>query len=377
MKLGVDLSILEDVKKNNVIFKYNNKIIEPFHFFSTHSGIKMVRLRLWNDPFDENHSPYGGGTNDLDTLLKLAVAAKKDGMSILLDFHYSDFWVDPSRQKLPKSWEGLSYKEVLFALEKYTRDVLIKLKENEIDVAAIQVGNEITHGMVWPFGDIEKEYSDEHGGGFKGLASLLNAGYKACKEIYPQARRICHLEHGGSFDMQDWYFSNLLKYDVDFDVIGESYYPYWHGPLTDFEHNVTNLKNKYHKDIWLVEMGYEFADSLVEGHHSEYQDDGSDEFKVGNINGKIPFPLTKEGQAQYIAKILEICYKSGVEMVFYWEPCWIGKEGWAKEAGQIYCGLKPTKADNDWENETLFDFNGNANPAVEIFNQNYVDKTFK
>ena len=95
----------------------------------------------------------------------------------------------------------------------------------------------------------------------------------------------------------------------------------------------------------------------------------------GNINGRIPFLGNKEGQALYLKKFLEICKKNDVEMVFYWEPAWIlmPGNGWAKEAGQIYCGLEPTTAYNDWANETLFDFNGDANPAIDVFTQQYVD----
>ena len=107
MKLGVDLSIMDELEKLNPVYKYQGKEIEPFHFFASHSGISVVRIRLWNRPYDDNGNPYGGGTNDLDCFIRLAKKAQKEGMKVMLDFHYSDFWADPSRQLLPKDWKEL------------------------------------------------------------------------------------------------------------------------------------------------------------------------------------------------------------------------------------------------------------------------------
>ncbi len=371
MKLGVDLSIQDELNELNPKYYYHLKEVDPFHFFSHHSHISIVRIRLWYHPYDENGRPYGGGTNDINAFLRLAKKANKEGMQVLLDFHYSDFWVDPSRQTPPKAWANYNFEELKEALYKYTKHTLLVAKENDIDIGAIQVGNEISNGMLFPYGNV---WNNEIGG-FKNHSELLKAGFKACKEIYPNAKTICHLEHAGSFDMQDYYFEQLFNLGVDFDVMGESYYPYWHGGFPFFIDNISKLKAKYHKEIWVVEMGYEYAESLLPDHHFEYKDMEGDEFVVGNYNGRIPYPITKEGQVEYLKAFLKICKDLGVEMVFYWEPTWIliPGQGWAKEAGQIYSGLEPTVANNDWANETLFDFEGNANPAVEIFTQDYVD----
>ena len=376
MKLGVDLSIQDELNELHPKYYYKGQEVDPFSFFSNHSGIKAVRLRLWNHPFDKDGNKFGGGTNDINTFLRLAKKAKENGMSILLDFHYSDFWVDPSRQKLSQIWENLSFNEVKEALYTFTKDTLLLCKKNKLDIFAVQIGNEITNGMVYPFGPIWSEYTPENGGGFKGLAMLLKAGYKAVKEIYPNAKTICHLEHAGSNDMQDNFFTKIiLEEKVEFDVIGESYYPYWHGGFPYFVDNITKLKEKFHKEIYVVEMGYEYAESLLANHHFENKDLGGDEFTVGNINGRVPFPITQDGQADYLKYFLKTCKKLGISYVFYWEPSWILMEnnGWAKDAGQRYIGLEPTKAENDWANETLFDFNGNATKGADIFTQEYVD----
>ena len=375
MKLGVDLSILDELNQLHPSFKYQGQEVEPFSFFANHSHIDMVRLRLWHNPYDEEGNPYGGGTNDLACFLRLAEKAKENGMQVLLDFHYSDFWVDPSRQKLPKAWVNKTYQEVVDLVGEYTREVLIEAKKRDIPIGAVQIGNEITHGMLFPFGELSREFHEKEGGGFEGLATLLQAGCQAVKEIYPEAKRIIHVEHAASKDLQEWFFGNLLKYPVDFEVIGESYYPYWHGPFRDFKDNISNLTAKYGKEIWVMEMGYEYAESRVEGHHSEFNEKDDPDFAVGNINGKVPFPLTKEGQAGYLKTLLGICKELGIGRVFYWEPAWVllPNQGWALDAGQIYCGLTPTPGQNDWANETLFDFDGNANPGIDVFTQDYVD----
>ena len=375
MRLGVDLSIMDEQASNHPVFYYEGKPIEPFSFFAKHSGISLVRLRLWHDPFDEEGNPYGGGTNDLACFLRLAKKAQENGMGILLDFHYSDFWVDPSRQLLPKAWAKLSFSELVKAVYDYTKETLLRISSESIDLAAIQVGNEISNGMLHPFGDVWKTYSPEHGGGFEGHAMLLKAGLQACKEVFPNAKRLIHLEHSGSFDMQDTYFGEMVKHGVDFDAIGESYYPYWHGGFPCFEDNVTKLMAKYRKPIWVVEMGYEFMKSKIEGHHSGFDEGAEEDFIVGNINGRVPFEGSKRGQADYLKSFLGLCKRIGVEMVCYWEPCWTDMSvGWAKDAGQRYVGLVPTKASNDWANECLFDEENNANPAVDVFTQSFVDK---
>ena len=113
MKLGVDLSILDELLPLGAKYFYHGEAIEPFSFFANHSGVSMVRLRLWHNPYDENGSPYEGGTNDLNTFLRLAKKAESAGMSIMLDFHYSDFWVDPGRQRAPRAWEGKTFPEIV------------------------------------------------------------------------------------------------------------------------------------------------------------------------------------------------------------------------------------------------------------------------
>ncbi|MCR4562672.1 MAG: arabinogalactan endo-1,4-beta-galactosidase [Bacilli bacterium] len=377
MKLGLDLSVQDELDKLNPHYTYEGKEIEPFHFFAEHSKVSTIRIRLWHDPYDKEGHPYGGGTNDLDCFLRLAKRAQKEGMEVMIDFHYSDFYVDPSRQIPPKAWASLkNIDEIEEALYKYTKETLETIKANGIDLVAIQVGNEITHGLLRPWGDNELQYDEAKGGGWKGLGRLLKAGCKASKEVFPKAKTVIHLEHSGSWDMQNWYFSNLVEQKVEFDVIGESYYPYWHGPFSMFKDCITRLKEKFKKEIWVVELGYEYV-PLPEDHDFSVVTDAKEgDFIVGNLNGRIPFPQTPEGQAEYVGFMIKICKELGVEMLCYWEPTWIylPNNGWASDAGQIYCGLTPSAPANSWAIETFFNQKGEANPIVDVFTQDYVDK---
>ena len=377
MKLGVDLSSLEELKEIGAKYSYMGKEIEPLSFFSHHSHISTIRIRLWNDPYDEDGNPYGGGTNDLPTFINIAKKAMKEGMKVMLDFHYSDFYVDPARQTLPKAWKDISsLDELANVLYEYTYKTLKEIKDNGIDLESIQVGNEITHGMLWPFGEIRNEYDPIKGGGWKGLSILLKHAIKACKEIYPNSKIVIHLEHSGSFNEQDEYLSHIIAEGVEFDVIGESYYPFWHGPFPMFKDCISRIKEKYKKEIWVTELGYEYMSTGVEPDLTWVTDVKEDDFVVGNVNGRIPFPQTKEGQRDYIAMMLKICKELGIGMIFYWEPAWIYMpgNGWAKPAGERYCGLTPSEPVNTWVIETFFDLKGEANPSIDVFTQEYVDK---
>ena len=375
MKLGVDLSIQDELDQLKPHYTHHGQEIEPFHFFAEHGGMSLVRIRLWNDPHDGDGNPYGGGTNDLDCFLRLAKRAKKEGMDVMLDFHYSDFWADPSHQECPKMWRGLTrFDDVKKALYEFTKKTLITIRDNGIDLAAIQVGNEITHGMVFPFGEINREYNPETGGGFKGHCLLLKEGVKACREIFPNAKIILHIEHSGSYDMQEGYWDYVLEQGVDFDVMGESYYPYWHGNFGRFKDCVSRLIRKYGKEVWLVEFGYQYQEDK-NPNFAEVTDAEEGDFIVGNVNGRIPYVQTKEGQAEYVALLLKVCKEIGVGAVCCWEPTWIyiPGNGWAKDAGQIYLGFEPVPAGNSWAYYAFFDESGDANPVIDVFTQKYVD----
>ena len=364
MELGVDLSTYEHLAAFDPHYYYRGEEVEPLSFFHDHNGVTLLRLRVWLHPSSVEGIPYGAGNNDLACFLRLARLGMKKGYKILLNFHYSDFWVDPSKQTLPKAWRDYNFEQLVEAVYSYTKETLLTCRAYGIELHGIQIGNEITHGILWPFGALYNERVEGKGGGWHCLAELLKAGSKAAKEVYPEAKRVIHLEHSGSKDMQEEFFSHLVAEGLDFDVIGESYYPYWHGTFEELEENIVNLQRLFHKPVWIVEAGYAYSTEQKAGGGLEDTIDANFE-----ATHNLPFPLTKEGQKGYVERLIALSKKLGVEEIYYWEPCWLTRPhcGWAERAGQEYLGVHGDPDANEWATETLFDESGEANPALDSY----------
>lgn len=209
----------------------------------------MIRLRIWPDPYDASGAPYGGGNNDLQTTVELAQRAKSSGMEVLLDFQYSDFWADPAKQIKPKAWKSLTGKELEAAVYLHTRETLKYLKNRGIIPAMVQVGNEITNGFLWPDGHVKN---------LAAMAGLLQAGIYAVKEECPEARIVLHLDFGTDAELYERWFDAIEPFDIDYDIIGMSYYPHWNGGLNLLLDNMNRVSQKYGKDVMIAEtsIGY-------------------------------------------------------------------------------------------------------------------------
>ena len=183
MILGIDVSTyLEQQRLTHQKYYKNGKEVDPFALFKE-NGVSIIRGRIWNNPYDEEGNPYLGGTNDVDSFIELAKKLKGYGFHYIVDFHYSDFWADPSKQFLPKSWRNLSYEQLLIEVYNFTKESLLKIKANDIDVVMVQIGNEITHGVLWPFGKLLGE--KERSASFDRYAEILNSGIKASSGCHP------------------------------------------------------------------------------------------------------------------------------------------------------------------------------------------------
>lgn len=212
-------------------------------------GMNATRLRVWVDPKDGFSSP--------EDVLKMAKRSQALGMPVMVDFHYSDWWADPGKQNPPKEWLGMNLEQTEKALADHTRSTLQLLKDNGIDVKWVQVGNETTHGFLWPMGKFEENPEQ--------YASLTKAGVKAVREVYPEAQVIIHLDNGFDQKLYDTVFDSLKANGVEWDVIGMSVYPYWameggHEEseimtLVDSIANIRHLKKKYGTDVMIVETG--------------------------------------------------------------------------------------------------------------------------
>lgn len=212
-------------------------------------GMNATRLRVWVDPKDGFCSP--------EDVLKMAKRSQALGMPVMVDFHYSDWWADPGKQNPPKAWLGMNLEQSEKALADHTRSTLQLLKDNGIDVKWVQVGNETTHGFLWPMGKFEENPEQ--------YASLTKAGVKAVREVYPEAQVIIHLDNGFDQKLYDTVFDSLKANGVEWDVIGMSVYPYWAMEggqeeseimtLVDSIDNIRHLKKKYGTDVMIVETG--------------------------------------------------------------------------------------------------------------------------
>jgi beta-galactosidase len=241
--LGADISFLPELEARGIKFSDKGIQKDAVEILKDH-GINYIRLRIFNEPAnDSGYSPVKGFC-DLQHTLLMAKRIKNLGLNFLLDFHYSDTWADPGKQFKPAAWKELNFDELTKSLGNYTKDVMLALKQQNTLPDMVQVGNEINHGMVWPDGRINN---------LDNLSQLLKAGISAVKEIAPSTIIMLHIALGGQHDESVFFLDNMLQRGVQFDVIGESYYPKWHGTLDDLKNNLTLLANKYQQDIIVVE----------------------------------------------------------------------------------------------------------------------------
>ena len=244
--LGADISFLPQLEARGMKFSDNGVEKDAIQILKDH-GLNYVRLRIFNDPArDSGYSPQKGFC-DLANTKKMAKRVKDAGMKLLLDFHYSDYWADPGKQYKPAAWRNLSFEELKKAVYDYTKDVMQQLKEQGTTPDMVQVGNEVNHGIIWPEGNVSN---------FDGLAQLINAGTAAVKSVDPSVTMMLHVALGGQNDESVFFIDNMIARGVYFDVIGESYYPKWHGTLDDLRDNLNDLVRRYNKDVIVVEYSH-------------------------------------------------------------------------------------------------------------------------
>ncbi len=289
-------------------------------------GLNLVRLRLWVDPRSAKGEPFGGGNNDLEKVIALAQRSRALNLPWLLDLHYSDFWADPGKQYTPRTWRGKSEAELAAMLHDYSAAVMQRLREAGVPPQMVQVGNELNNGMLWPLGQLHRQEEEE---GFDRLAQLLKA---------MQAR------------------------DVPFDLVGLSFYPYWHGSLGDLSRTMNSLATQIRLPLLVVETAY--------GHDTVNQDAVRNAFgEQEAVRGG--FAATPEGQLAFLdalrVAIAAVPDRLGLGFV-YWEPGWIRVTGdsWASQAGMAFLGIDEPLG-NGWENQALFDREGRGLPALAAF----------
>ena len=364
MILGVDVSsYLEELDHDAKLYNAGAET-DPLDDFIA-NGVDWMRIRVWNDPYSGDGTAYLGGTNDMDAYIRLAKLAKAKGFHILMDFHYSDFWADPGKQMIPKAWAGLDAEEMAEAVYAFTVDCLEKAIAADVAPEMVQVGNEITNGMLWPVGKLEN--ADGSRGNYDNFCLLVSSGCRAVREMLPDAKIILHLERSNDAAVYQEFFDEMEKHGVPYDVIGASYYPYWHGVPDELFANLRACR-RFGREIMVVELGYGFTMEgyRLRGEENRLVIDAERSFVPGLTE---KYPLTPEGQRDYIRDFLSTARSEGIDGIFYWEPAWLPGEGicWASEAGQAYIHEEGKSTSNEWANQCLFDYEGRKLPAFDEF----------
>ncbi len=357
---GVDLSNLDMVEELGGVFYENGVKKDAMEILKEH-GANYVRLKLWVDPYDREGNSYGGGGNDYETTLSLAQRAKRIGMKVLIDFHLSDFWADPGTQTKPKAWTDLSYSALKTTLHQYMKATMDDFVSDGVIPDMVQIGNETSSGILWDDGKVGSGNED-----FTQLAELVNEAIEGVREsVGDQTQIILHLDNGGSYSLYQWWFDGITGcgIDLDFDIIGLSYYPMWHGTMDELQYNMNDIGREYNKDVLIVETAYGWTTADGDGLGSSFS--GTDAQTAG-------YEASVQGQTDFMTDlesvILNVPNNRGLGF-FYWEPAWLPVKGanWGTKAGAEYIGDSGTLS-NPWDNLTLFNFNGNVLDSVDILN---------
>jgi len=334
--MGADISSLKKSEDKGGIYRDESGAPGDALQILRDHGLNYARIRVWVNSPDGYHGKA--------QLLEMARRFKQHDIKLLVDFHYSDAWADPGKQFKPAAWEGLAFDGLNQALYDHTFDVCSALVAQDTPPDMVQIGNEITNGMLWPDGKNDKNFDN--------LAALLKEGHRAVKDCSPATLVMLHVDNGGNNELFRWWFDAIIAQGVPFDLIGASYYAYWHGTLADLQNNLNDIAARYEKDVVLVETAYPFTN-----------DENDLEPNVIRSQIVIGYRLTPEGQAQMFADVMSIvrAVPNGRGLgVFWWDATWTAVPG---------NGWDPAKPEsgNGWENQALFDFDNRPLPAMGLF----------
>lgn len=332
---GVDASYLQQIEDAGGLYYENGTAKDALEIFRDH-GVNYIRLRLWHSPII--------GYNNLSHTLSMAKRVKALGMGLMIDFHYSDTWADPAKQVKPAAWNSLSGADLEKAVYDYTRQVITALKDQDTLPDMVQIGNEITPGMLWDDGRV----GGVHDSNWPQFAALIKAGVAGVNDSLAPGEKVAivlHVDAGGNNETCRWFFDHIVEQDVPFDYIGLSYYPWWHGTLTDLGNNMNDLARRYSKPILVVETAYPWS--------LENNDN------MGNLVDKTSellaeFEPSVEGQYQFLK-----AEKAVLEQV----PGELGK-------GMFYWAaddITSPRFGSVFENAALFDFEGNLLDSIRVF----------
>lgn len=334
MLAGGDISFLPTIEQHGGTYRDAAGARDLPRLLADH-GWDAVRLRLWHTPTDAH--------SGLPEVLALARRTSAAGLQLLLDIHYSDTWADPGQQTKPTAWTSLPFDVLTDSVYRYTRDVVGALKDQGTLPTMVQLGNEIRPGMLWPDGRVDGSYNQP--AQWDRLVTLLHAARRGVLEAagaQPPLLMI-HLDHGGDNLLGRYFFDELKARGLEYDVIGVSYYPKWHGTLGQLGANLADLSARYARDVYVVETAYPWTLDWKDGTANS----------MGTSADLLPaYPATPQGQADFLRSLRLVLGNvpgGRGKGVFYWAPEWLAIPG----------------VHSSWENATLFDFDGKALPALD------------
>ncbi|MCX4328202.1 MAG: glycosyl hydrolase 53 family protein [Lachnospiraceae bacterium] len=376
---------------------WNGKVLDEQGFFNllAKSGVNYIRIRVWNNPYDANGKSYGGGNNDINTAIEMGKYVTKAGMKVLIDFHLSDFWADPGKQQAPKAWASYTADQKAAAVSEYITDCLSRLiKDNSVDVAMVQVGNE-TNGAVCGV----SEWDD--------MNKIFDAGCDAVHAAGKDILAAIHFTNPEKDGLLMDYASKLAGYDgdgdgvkegVSYDVLASSYYPNSHGTMENLTNVLTDVAKTYDKYVMVAETSW--ANTYKLGHSASNSD-----FRTGDY---VNYNVTLQGQANEVRDVInavnniDVTLSNGKKAAlgfFYWEPAWISAMSVYDENGNLKADAEKIEAENreldvecgsGWAssyaaeydpddaglwwggsgmtNQSVFDFNGSPLPVFDVYN---------
>ncbi len=333
--MGADISLLPSYEAAGSVYRDAAGNASDALTLFAQASMTTMRVRLFVDPTGTDKAVV----QDLDYVTSLCQRLVGAGFGVMLDFHYSDTWADPVKQYKPAAWEGLTGSDLTDRVYTYTKDCLEHLKAAGVVPTHIQVGNEITSGMIWEDGRISYG-SDTNWSTF---AALFNSGAKACREVCPDAKVILHIERPGKLDLQKQFIQRAMAFNFDFDVLGLSYYPIWsdHGTIEAFSATLDYYAQTYPDiAVMVCEFSYNYA---------WYPTDAT--FDYTSV-----YPATAEGQRLFTADLIAMLRTHSNVTGLFW---WFAEENEKNDAG--YTGIL-----SNWINRGLFDnTTGCALPAMD------------
>ena len=376
---GMDVSSVISLEQSGVKYYDENGAEKDLFRILSENGVNYIRVRVWNRPYDAEGKGFGGGNSDVEKAAEIGRRAARYGMKLLVDFHYSDFWADPGKQKAPAEWSGLSVAQKAQKVYDFTLGALTAIKNAGADIGMVQVGNETTNGVCGVY-----DWADR--------AQIFNAGASAVRAFDKDVLVAIHFTDPQKTDAIKWLTDQLDVYKVDYDVLATSYYPYWHGSLSNLTAVLDYAAEKYGKLGMVAETSYANTLTDTDSHPNTVAVGANDQ------GADLLWDFSVQGQADEVRGVMNAVnnVSGGKGLgVFYWEGAWItvgdttglqgdvlteqieknktlweeNGSGWAAsysaaydpdDAGKWYGGSAV-------DNQAFFDSKGRALPSLRVF----------